>query len=317
MSAKNKTYDVVITWVDDQFDGYSETLRAYASDGRDTNPNRTRDNLETLRYCLRSLEQFLPELGRVFLVTCRPQVPAWLNLDCPRLTVVHHDEIMQAENLPTFNSFAIVSHLHLINGLSEDFLYFEDDALLLREGLIAGMHRGGQQLALFGAQMTTPLARLDADAASPWNLALGHADQQLNARFGAKPRAHAIHGPLLFSRVRLAEMVAEFADDYAHTRASRFRAAGNVPTEYIYPHYLVETGAAVAATRAEARKIEGYASLENLSLWSWAQLKMLDLRRPITATLNDSFEHNPNPRVERMVRKWLARRYPRKSGFEV
>ena len=38
-------------------------------------------------------------------------------------------------DLPTFSSPAIEANLHLIPNLSEHFLYFNDDLLLLREGL--------------------------------------------------------------------------------------------------------------------------------------------------------------------------------------
>lgn len=43
------------------------------------------------------------------------QVPYWLNLDAPRLTVVTHAELFpNASHLPTFSSPAIEAHLHRI-----------------------------------------------------------------------------------------------------------------------------------------------------------------------------------------------------------
>ena len=47
--------DVVYTWVDDTFPGYAEELARHAGKPADRNPNRTRDNLDLLRYSLRSL----------------------------------------------------------------------------------------------------------------------------------------------------------------------------------------------------------------------------------------------------------------------
>ena len=122
--------DVVYTWVDDGFPGYLELLGDHAETPHDRNPNRTRDNLELLRFSLRSLSRYAPWVGRVYLVTCRPQLPAWLDPEASNLTIVHHDQIIDAEVLPTFNSFAILSHLYRIEGLSDRFLYFEDDMLL-------------------------------------------------------------------------------------------------------------------------------------------------------------------------------------------
>ena len=44
------------------------------------------------------------------------------------MTIVPHETIfVDREHLPTFNSRAIESHLHRIPGLSENFLYFNDD----------------------------------------------------------------------------------------------------------------------------------------------------------------------------------------------
>ena len=91
--------------------------------------NRFRDN-EELRYSLRSLWRFAPWVRHVFVVT-NGQVPVWLNLDHPRLTVVQHADIYpNASHLPTFSSPSIESHLHRIPGLAEHFLYFNDDVLL-------------------------------------------------------------------------------------------------------------------------------------------------------------------------------------------
>src|SRR5262245_45524529 len=117
----NDEIDVVYTWVDDTWPGYADLLRQHASNRHDLNPNRTRDNLELLRFSLRSLAAFVPWARRVYLVSCRPQVPAWLNTD--RITVVHHDAFIPREHLPTFNSFAIVSNLHRIPNVARRFVY--------------------------------------------------------------------------------------------------------------------------------------------------------------------------------------------------
>ena len=48
------------------------------------------DFLQELRYSLRSIEQYAPWVRQVFLVT-NGQIPYWLNLDSPRLTLVTHE----------------------------------------------------------------------------------------------------------------------------------------------------------------------------------------------------------------------------------
>jgi hypothetical protein len=85
---------------------------------------RFRDNGE-LRYSLRSLEQFFPAHGHVYLVT-DGQTPAWLR-PCQRLTLVDHRDLIPANRLPTFDSGNIESYIHRIPALSERFIYLNDD----------------------------------------------------------------------------------------------------------------------------------------------------------------------------------------------
>lgn len=310
--------DVVFTWVDDQFAGYKAQLGTFATDLRDQNPNRTRDNLDILKYALRSLVQNLPNLGTIHLLTARPQVPAWLNLDVPGLKLVHHDQVIAAEHLPTFSSFSIVSHLHLIPGLSNRFYYFEDDMLLMARDLPHIMQSANGPPYVFMRQMQTrTLAQLDAQTDSPWNLAMATATAALNQRFALRPRHHVAHGPQLIDRQVFQAMIEAFPELIETTRQSRFRAAGTVPPEYLYPHFALETGAAIAASRSQARHFEGYASLENFRPWTWAQLAWLKQRRPATITLNDSFSDHPNPGTEAMVARWLQRQFPLPSPFEI
>lgn len=94
----------------------------------DISASRFEDN-EELRYSLRSIEKHAPWVRHVFIVT-NGQIPSWLNLDNPRVTVVAHQEIfLNTSHLPTFSSPAIESHIHRIPGLSQKFIYMNDDVM--------------------------------------------------------------------------------------------------------------------------------------------------------------------------------------------
>lgn len=309
--------DIVYTWVDDSFPGYLEQLNQYVADKRDTNPNRTRDNLDLIKYSLRSLAAHRDLYRRIYIISCRPQVPSWLNAGHPDIRVVHHDEIMPAAILPTFNSFAIVSHMHLLPGLGRRFIYFEDDMLAgTRFGLGPLTAPDGRALVLTNPAYSKTRDQLDRAKSSPWDLAIATADEALGRVFGPRPRKHIGHAPRLMDRDIFAGMLDRFASEIETTRRSRFRADGNVPPEYVYQHYLLETGQGVAASDAQSRQAQGYASLENFLPWTWLQLKWLDWRDPYTLTLNDSFERAPNPSVVGCVRRWLERRFPEPSPYE-
>ena len=90
--------------------------------------SRFADN-EELRYSLRSVEKHAPWVRKIFIVT-NGQIPAWINLDNPRIKIVTHHEIFpNISHLPTFSSPAIESHLHRIPGLSQKFIYMNDDVM--------------------------------------------------------------------------------------------------------------------------------------------------------------------------------------------
>jgi len=130
--------DVVYTWVNGSDPRHIEAVLqakiklglVSASNETDaTTSNRFQDN-EELRYSLRSIEKFAGWVRHIYLVT-NGQIPYWLNLDHPRITVVTHEELfLDRSHLPTFSSPAIEVHLHRIPGLSRHWLYFNDDVVL-------------------------------------------------------------------------------------------------------------------------------------------------------------------------------------------
>ncbi|MDR2685750.1 MAG: Stealth CR1 domain-containing protein [Rickettsiales bacterium] len=89
-----------------------------------TSANRWRDNDE-LKYSLRSAEKFAPWINHIYIVTDR-QKPKWLK-ESARLSIINHEQIMEKKFLPNFNASAIEINIYKIPGLSEHFLYANDD----------------------------------------------------------------------------------------------------------------------------------------------------------------------------------------------
>ncbi len=310
--------DAVITWVDDSTPGYLDLLRSYAAVAPDRDPSRTRDNLELLRFGLRGLERHAPWIRRVYLLTCRPQKPDWLAAAHPRLSVIHHDEIMPAHILPAFNSFAIVSHMHLIPGLSENFLYLEDDMLLLRPVAPANfMDEAGKPLVFERGRLTPVYASIRRpETERPWNLALAESNRLLDQAFGPAQRRYANHVPLLVNRRQWQRMTERFPEAFQHTRQSRFRARGNIAPEYLYPQLLLSEGLGTRASADVLRDSCGYVPLENF--WPVTAYGLWKLRRqwPKWVTLNDNFGARPNRTTERLTRDFLVSAFPQPSSFE-
>ena len=118
--------DIVYTWVDGRDVEWLKTKKKHHhlvnanSDFFANVDGRFRDNRELL-FSLRALDQYFPEHGNVYIVTDN-QVPSFLN---DRVIIVDHQAIM--ESVPTYSSKKIESNLFKINGLSERFIYFNDD----------------------------------------------------------------------------------------------------------------------------------------------------------------------------------------------
>ena len=74
--------------------------------------------------------RYAPWIRHIYIVTDN-QIPNWLNLRHPRVSMVSHTDIFQNQShLPVFSSPAIETHLHRIKGISKRFIYFNDDVFL-------------------------------------------------------------------------------------------------------------------------------------------------------------------------------------------
>ena len=308
--------DAVYTWVDGTWHGYDALLRQYATNRHDLNPNRYRDNLSILKYSLRSLELFTPWIRRVFLVTCRPQKPAWL--DDRAVSVVHHDVFMPPADLPTFNSFAIVSNLHRLEGLSRRFVYIEDDRLFGApvQPLDLFDERGRPRVFLNWLGARGPNDRHD-ERLSPWNRALAYSNLLLDERYRPRRRTTVSHTPLPVEIDSWRAMIRAWPDIFARTSSSRFRASGNIAPEHLYPHYLLEEGLSTPVPRMTMRRETAYHPLNNVLPFQRVNLRRIAWQRPKFLCMNDNFGDRASTRVVALVRRTLDRWYPRPSRFEL
>ena len=115
--------DIVITYVDGNDPVWKQDYEKYTN--VPVMQKRFRD-WGTLKYLLRGIEANMPFIRNVYLVVSHSsQVPQWA--DQSQLKIVLHKDIIPADYLPTFNCNPIEMHLHRIDGLDEEYLYFNDD----------------------------------------------------------------------------------------------------------------------------------------------------------------------------------------------
>ena len=123
--------DFVIPWVDGSDPAWIETRNRYLENKEDGSPVRFRD-WDNLQYWFRGVEKFAPWVNKIYFITWG-HLPKWLNTNNPKLKVVKHEDYIPKEWLPTFSSHPIELNLHRIEGLSEYFVYFNDDMFIINE----------------------------------------------------------------------------------------------------------------------------------------------------------------------------------------
>jgi hypothetical protein len=124
------------------------------------------------------------------------------------------------------------------------------------------------------------------------------------------------HVPLLVDREIWAEMLATWDEATRRTRASRFRAAGNIAPEFLYPHFLLATGRGSEAGVLRTYRDSFYFPLENSALLTRLLISAARALRPKFLTLNDNFGERPDPAAVRLVARFLRDSYPEPSPFE-
>ena len=125
---RNIDIDFVVTWLDDNDPNWKQQYSHYRGVQRKEDQGRFRD-WDFFRYWFRAVETYAPWVHKVFLVT-NGKFPDWINDDCPKLVLVKHSDYIPNEYLPTFCSRTIELNMHRIEGLSEHFVYFNDDMFL-------------------------------------------------------------------------------------------------------------------------------------------------------------------------------------------
>ena len=293
--------DIVYTWVNGDDPEYLKIYNQYAETPKDINPERYRDLYEMLKYTVRSVEKFANWIRNVYIITARPQVPEWLDQSNPRIKVVHHDEIIDSQYLPTFNYNVIESFQHRIEGLSEYFISMNDDFLF-------GNH-------VYPTDFLDKKGRLTV-----FNTVIGE-----NLRFRIYEKKNDIfdlggieHNPVFYKKEYVEELQELHKEDFHQTRLTKFRRDDNVTMQKIFRKHML------AKHRKNSNplwyfqllKIHMFHKITNdLSFQQKAIAKLLR-KKPKYYCLNDDQRDHPNLEVSNLIVNFLKEYYPERSSFE-
>lgn len=263
--------DVVITWVDGsdhvwenkKNEAFSVAFNRDLVDG--SNEGVRFESFDELKYCLRSIEQFAPWVRKIFIVTDK-QTPKWLATS-ERLQVIDHTEIWSDCNeLPVFNSHAIEANIHRIEGLSENYLYMNDDFLISRPiSPDVFFHANGiskvfYSRALIGVGDVESTDNVSTVAAkNAQHILREDGFRVLNRKF--------YHAPYALRKSVITEIANRYSSVISATSGSKFRSKNDVALSgSFYFHYALAKGYAVESSIK-------YLYLDPINITSTARLR--------------------------------------------
>ena len=222
--------DVVITYVDGNDPLWQRDYREFA--GGTALVKRFRD-WGTLKYLLRGIESNMPFIRNVYLVVSRQsQVPSWADTD--ELKIVLHEDIIPERYLPTFNSTSIEMFLHRIDGLDEEYLYFNDDMFPVSECAPEDFFRGGR--GVIG--MSTHLL-----SSGMYKKQCRNSDRLARRASGVKPTPFFVRPQHICSPMLKSECESVFAKGETEilSSVSRLRTNDNY-NQYLFLDYMYHNG---------------------------------------------------------------------------
>lgn len=340
---QNSGIDFVITWVDGndpawrrQKDEYSrlESGQPEEMSSVDSRDERYRD-YGLLAYWFRAVDKFAPWVRKVHFVTCG-HMPEWLNTDNPKLRIVRHGDFIPKEFLPTFNSNAIELNLHRIDGLSDRFVYFNDDTFPIRPLVESDFFKDGMPCDILAFQ---PIV------ANPANPVMSHLflnntlvlSKYFNKRENVRrqPRkyfkigyppmyffynmlelafpkftgTYTVHGPVPFCRETFSELWEKEEQSFKETSSHRFRSKDDLTV------YLLRDWQKLSGNFFAKNLLKDFAYFElsndNQKLYSTVRKQNKKL-----ICVNDANEKLDFERIKKEFNEVFEEILPERSSFE-
>jgi hypothetical protein len=250
--------DIVFSWVDGAAIEWQRArarrMKAYVVGEGDDSHARFRQ-LDELKYALRSVYLFAPWVRNIYIATDSPR-PEWL-AEHPRVTIVPSEQFFADPTvLPTHNSHAVESQLHNILGLSEHFLYSNDDMFFGRAVSPEMFFSPGGVTKFIEATTRIGMGESNLSRSGFENAARVNR-RLIQERFGRTITRHLEHTPTPLRKSVMQQLESEFPEDFRRTAASTFRSATDISvTNSLYHFYAWVTGRAVEQTAATVSYID-------------------------------------------------------------
>ena len=213
---------------------------------------------------------------------------------------------MPPQVLPTFNSRAITANIHRIKGLSERFLYCNDDVFISCPSLVEDWFDGDKLVPRFTRTKFTELESLEEN--EPLYRARWKTKGLADAASWAVSDAMPEHAPYPLTKSIMKSLWETFPQVLQSTSSSRFRSSNDILPELLAYYYAIGKG------RTSQPKFVSYKYIPMTQ--SSAIPPLLDLAlnpsRFLTLCLNDVSEV---PKKEQISERAVHRRYRRTLFF--
>ncbi|KAA1049551.1 stealth family protein [Pseudocitrobacter sp. 73] len=239
--------DIVFTWVSDSDPKWLEKKSFYSGE-KAGNLNTRFADYEQLRYSLRSVEAYARFIRYIYIVTDN-QVPYWLNAEHAKIKIINHSDICDDNScLPVFNSVAIESWIHKIEGLSENFIYANDDYFFGSPVTKSHFIHPNGIGKLFLEPLPNAYGEIFEDSEPTTQLSL-FTMQCFYNRYHRWPSYWPLHAPMIKNVHDIKDMVEEFKPLMEKTSRSRFREMGTISPLYLMSaYYAYESGRSVLSS---------------------------------------------------------------------
>jgi hypothetical protein len=300
--------DLVYLWVDGSDPKWLKKKQGFL-DKKINTVGRYQNN-EELKYSLRSIEKHIPWVRKIFIVTDN-QTPSFLDTNHSKIQIIDHSEIIPNEYLPSFNSSVIEYFMYKIPGLSEFFLYSNDDMFINADLTPSFFFRNGLPIIRI---KKNPYIKLKIQFKRALNLnvnnyrlAIENAytifKKKFNAFYPFTPH-HNIDAYLKSNIKTLVEDV--FPEELNKSFLNRFRQQNDIQRILIsYYSIFKKRGVMIIANRKESCRIKVHKTNYQ---------KYIDKYNPKLFCLNDSEHATDDDRKH--VEPFLKKLYPEKSSLE-
>lgn len=329
-----KKIDFVILWVDGSDPDWISCREA-------TLPNTNFKNAQfrdwdILKYWFRGVEEFAPWVNNIYFVTWG-HIPYFLNVDHPKVKIIKHTDYIPSQYLPTFNSHTIELNLHRISGLSENFVYFNDDQFLVNHVHEEDFFCNGKPKDVAILNPIVPSNYHDISGIMSNNISLVNEKNDYRKSikrncskwFNIKYRhlnllnlmfmpwknmvgLYQQHIPSSLTKATMEKLWSEYPSVFDFTCSNKLRNVKTDVNQWVFKEWDVATG------NFEPRDIKfgKYIMVKNEDSVTEVDKALNGSRKTKLACINDHLDDNQNDVIEK-IQQIFSEKFPRKSSFEL